>query len=74
MAVNDEKHEHDFGCIFNCEQTDQEVARRKLRDQFAMAALGGLLANPTAADDPLACSIWAYKYADAMLAARDAKP
>ena len=43
-----------------------------LRDQFAMAALTGLLANPRSHAWPDEASR-AYEYADAMLEAREAK-
>ena len=39
------------------------------RDQLAMAALTGLLADPTSAG-PEGCAAAAYKYADAMMEAR----
>ena len=45
-----------------------------LRDQFAMAALTGILMNSfmgqQAAESPAKASTWAYEYADAMLEAR----
>ena len=43
-----------------------------MRDQFAMAALTGLLANPDAAKYKDRAEV-AYNYADAMLKAREAK-
>ena len=43
-----------------------------IRDQFAMAALTGLLANPDAAKYKDRAEV-AYNYADAMLKAREAK-
>jgi hypothetical protein len=43
-----------------------------LRDQFAMAALTGLLANPDAAKYKDRAEV-AYNYADAMLKAREDK-
>jgi hypothetical protein len=43
-----------------------------LRDQFAMAALTGLLANPDAAKYKDRAEV-AYNYADAMLKAREKK-
>jgi hypothetical protein len=44
-----------------------------LRDQFAMAALTGLLNSGGMSGDPLEDAAEAYKYADAMLKAREAK-
>jgi len=44
-----------------------------LRDQFAMAALTGLLANPDAAKYSNDRTEVAYELADAMLKAREAK-
>jgi len=44
-----------------------------LRDQFAMAALTGLLANPDAAKYSKDRTEVAYELADAMLKAREAK-
>lgn len=43
--------------------------RATLRDQFAMAALTGLLSDPTSSG-PKGCATAAYLYADAMLEAR----
>jgi hypothetical protein len=49
--------------------------RQRLRDQFAAAALAGLLARPEFDDDPLdyryMCRA-AYKWADAMILERQA--
>ncbi len=45
----------------------------ELRDQFAMAALQGLLSCPQTDGDKESFSEAAYEYADAMLAARDRK-
>jgi len=44
-----------------------------LRDQFAMAALTGLLNSGGMSGDPLEDAAEAYEYADAMLKAREAK-
>ena len=42
-----------------------------LRDQFAMAALSGMLGHPKCAvSEPEKDAKWAYKYADAMMEAR----
>ena len=46
--------------------------RATLRDQFAMAAMTGLLSDPTSSG-PKGCATAAYLYADAMLEARNAK-
>ena len=43
--------------------------RATLRDQFAMAALTGLLSDPTSSG-PEGCATAAYLYADAMMEAR----
>ena len=43
--------------------------RATLRDKFAMAAMTGLLADPTSSG-PEGCATAAYKYADAMLEQR----
>ena len=57
-------------------QTDH-AERQRLRDQFAAAALSGLLARPEFDDDPLdyrcMCRA-AYKWADAMMQERQAEP
>jgi hypothetical protein len=51
--------------------------RQRLRDQFATAALTGLLARPEFDDDPLdyryMCRA-AYKWADAMMQERQTEP
>jgi|694.fasta_scaffold137644_5 hypothetical protein len=51
----------------------QHAERQRLRDQFATAALTGLLARPEFSDDPLdyryMCRA-AYKWADAMMLER----
>jgi len=51
--------------------------RQRLRDQFATAALAGLLARPEFDDDPpdyrYMCKA-AYKWADAMMQERQAGP
>lgn len=55
------------------EQAEKQ-ARAELRDRFAMAALTGLLANPSLERMPE--DVWAsdaYIFADAMLKARDNK-
>ena len=45
-----------------------------LRDQFAAAAMQGLLAYPIPSNpSPDVIAEWAYEQADAMLAAREAK-
>ena len=44
-----------------------------LRDQFAIAALTGILADHTRDDDHKGHAANAYEYADAMLAARKRK-
>lgn len=44
-----------------------------LRDYFAAAALQGMLANPSVGGGVDAFAESAYEYADAMLAAREAK-
>lgn len=44
-----------------------------LRDQFAMAALQGLIACETTHGNHEEFAEWAYEYADAMIAARKEK-
>lgn len=52
------------------EQTKTDKAK-SLRDEFAMAALSGLLAAPdTAGNTPNAIVAMSYRYGDAMLEAR----
>jgi alcohol dehydrogenase YqhD (iron-dependent ADH family) len=55
----------------------QHAERQRLRDQFATAALTGLLARPEFDDDPrdyrYMCRA-AYKWADAMMLERQAEP
>jgi hypothetical protein len=50
--------------------------QRELRDEFAMAALQGLLSDPTAnpvgKSEPAHVAAYAYKCADAMMKVRDA--
>jgi hypothetical protein len=51
---------------------EEAKARAELRDRFAMAALSGVLANPeNDSFEHEAFAIEAYRYADAMLKARD---
>jgi len=45
-------------------------ANTSLRDQFAMAALSGMLAHPRNQCDPAHDVTTAYKFADAMMIAR----
>ena len=49
------------------------VEQATLRDQFAMAALTGLLSDPERDAEPSEYGEWAYLYADVMLAAREEK-
>ena len=60
------------------EQQDKERAieeAKELRDRFAMAALTGLIINNLAQQyTPQDNAEDAYRYADAMLKAREAKP
>ena len=44
-----------------------------LRDQFAMAALPALIADPQSVAHPIGHARLAYEYADAMLSARGKK-
>jgi len=44
-----------------------------LRDQFAMAALPALIADPQSVAHPIGHARLAYEYADAMLSAREKK-
>jgi hypothetical protein len=43
-----------------------------LRDWFAGQALAGMVADPNRSGDLRSYGEWAYRYADAMLAAREA--
>ena len=45
-----------------------------LRDQFAMAALTGILSHPQSLNESLPCAKWCFEQAEAMLKAREAKP
>jgi hypothetical protein len=60
-----------------CQAQADHAERQRLRDQFAAAALTGLLARPEFDDDPLdyryMCRA-AYKWADAMMQERQAEP
>jgi len=47
------------------------VVNPNLRDQFAMAALPALIADPENIAFPIGHAKQAYQYADAMLAARE---
>jgi hypothetical protein len=55
------------------EEDIKRAGESLLRDQFAMAALTGLLANPDAAKYSKDRTEVAYEFADAMLKAREAK-
>lgn len=46
---------------------------KTLRDEFAMAALAGLLACPVSEGRPEEFAKWSYQYADLMLEARQEK-
>jgi hypothetical protein len=47
------------------------AANMSLRDYFAAQALAGVFTSVTVDDDPPAVAALCYRYADAMLAARD---
>jgi hypothetical protein len=49
------------------------VVNPSLRDQFAMAALPALMADPDNIAFPIGYAEMAYQYADAMLAEREKK-
>jgi len=51
----------------------EERVREQLRDQFAMAALFALIADPQSVAHPIGHARLAYEYADAMLSAREKK-
>lgn len=66
---------YSFTDRWNCANCDAEFyhsmePHATLRDQFAMAALDGLLSNPGASGTCLAVATEAYELADAMLIAR----
>ena len=48
----------------------QTFEYKTLRDEFAMAALTGILANPDSDKSDIGASIDAFGYADAMMKAR----
>jgi hypothetical protein len=52
-------------------QRVNEPSLPDLRDQFAMAAMNGHLANHSLGADPRIVTEWAYRVADAMLEARE---
>ena len=53
-------------------QLRTEIEERKaLRDEFARAALTGMLAHPQTCASDETCAKYAYKHADAMLKARE---
>ena len=51
-----------------------EPERATLRDQFAMAALTGLMIRIKITSSPAGFANLAYQYADAMAEAREVKP
>ena len=62
-------------CTCQCHENTEEI----LRDKFAMAALtgfitiGGIRGHLDGSGDVEEVSEWVYKYADAMMQARDKK-
>ncbi len=70
----------DDGLAFPCPETDHNFYQpgMSLRDYFAAAALTGMMANPNRKNNSSALATMhateAYEIADAMLAARKAKP
>jgi hypothetical protein len=59
--------------IISLMKTPMIVVVPGVRDQFAMAALTGLLSDPERDAEPSEYAECAYEYADAMLAARGQK-
>jgi len=49
------------------------IAKPTLRDQFAMAALTGLLANSSDRSSFVDIAVWAYQTADYMIKVREEK-
>lgn len=54
---------------FSCDLKAGET--RRLRDEFAAAALTGMIAHPSGAETSEECAESAYKIADAMLGERE---
>lgn len=52
---------------------EMQAAYERLRDEFAMAALTSMLSEPQKLGDdtPSVAAKWAYKFADAMMKARE---
>ena len=73
---------NDGGPAFPCEsyghrngkETTVPAQGMTLRDYFAGQVLVGALADPTCQPSPIELAKMAYRGADAMLAAREAKP
>jgi hypothetical protein len=57
--------------FFIVDWIDMEKEKMTLRDQFAMAALSGLLACDETAGDKNTLATWSYDMADEMLKARE---
>lgn len=58
------------------EELERVAAKKALRDQFAMAALTGMLSGPDGDEFAIkrkGSAVIAYEFADAMLAARGGK-
>ena len=58
------------------DMADEALLPVRLRDYFAAAALQGIVAHPGMEPDdadPAGCAALAYRFADAMLAARGAQ-
>jgi hypothetical protein len=49
----------------------EEMTEKTLRDEFAMAALTGLLSNPNGGFNPFQAAVEAYGFADAMMRERE---
>ena len=64
-------------CVYHALDSINEINRKMpeltLRDLFAMAALTGMLANPTNEERSECLEMEAYSYADSMLKARKKK-
>ena len=61
-------------CSIKEEEDVKLISKEKLRDQFAAAALTGLLSQPTRTADMQKFATEVFAFADAMLQAREAKP
>lgn len=64
----------EISCAIRDGLLDENGQRMTLRDRFAAEALAGLLPNLAEFTTATDVAKYAYKYADAMIAARNLKP